>query len=217
MAFFVLDTFYTLWLTLFVQKTKDKRFKKDYSKKDIIDYLKGVYKILKKPPTYRDLNNFPGPSPRTVVRRFGYWSVALKKAGIRPQTHQLMKGEKTFIRMNWRKMTDKEVAEKLGVSETVIKYYRMNYNLWKNRKGTAKATYKKEALRLYGKNCEVCGISITEWHHIVPKSTHSGDWCILCPTCHGVITRKLVKIEKREDLKTKLLPFMKKVYFELKI
>lgn len=119
--------------------------------------------------------------------------------------------------MNWRKMTDKKIANKLGVTETVIKYYRMNYNLWKNRKGTAKSTYRKEALRLYGKQCEVCGIDICEWHHIIPKSTKSDEWCILCPVCHAAITRKLVTVNNREELKTKLLPFMKKAYSKLKI
>lgn len=199
------------------RRTKDKRFKKDYSKRDILDYLKGIQKILGKSPTSRDLNKFPGPAPRTIIRRFGYWSKALKEAGLRPQTHQLQTGERTFIRIHWRQMTDKEIAEKLGVTETVIKYYRMNYNLWKNRKGTAKSTYRKDALRIYGEKCEVCGIGICEWHHIIPKSTRSDDWCILCPSCHAVITRNLVSVNSRKELITKLLPFMKKLYSELKI
>lgn len=200
-----------------MRRTKDKRFKKDYSKKDILDYLKGIYKILGKSPTFRDLNKFPGPSPRTVVRRFRYWSKALKDSGIRPQTHQLMKGERSFIRMNWQKMTDKEISQKLGVTEVVIKYYRMNYNLWKNRKGTAKSTYRRKAINLYGQSCEVCGLKICEWHHIVPKSIKTEDWCILCPLCHEVITRKLVIVKSRKELKTKLLPFIKQVYSDLKI
>lgn len=200
-----------------MQKTKNKRFKKDYSKNDIINYIKGAYRFLGKSPTFRDLNKIPGPSPRTIVRRFGSWSNALKEAGIRPHTHQLMKGEKSFIRFNWRKMTDKEIAQKLGVTETVIKYYRMNYNLWKNRKGTAKSTYRKEALKIYGKKCEICGINICEWHHIIARSTNPQDWCILCPLCHEVITRKLIIIKTRKELKTKLLPFMRRIYSELKI
>lgn len=172
--------------------------------------------MLGRVPTSRDLNNFPGPAPRTIIRRFGYWSIALKKAGMRPQTHQLQTGERSFIRYNWRKMTDKEIANKLGVTETVIKYYRMNYNLWKNHKGTARSTYRKEALKLYGQRCEVCGIGICEWHHIIPKSTNQDEWCILCPLCHSVITRKLVTINNRTELKTKLLPYMKKVHTERK-
>lgn len=197
--------------------TKDKRFKKDYTKKDILDYLKGVYKLIGKSPTYRDLQQIPGPSPRTIIRRFGYWSKALKEAGIRPHTHQLKIGEKSFIRINWRKMTDKEIAEKLGVTEVVIKYYRMNYNMWKNRKGDSEFIYRKDALKIYGERCEVCKIEVCEWHHIIPKSTNSDDWCILCPTCHAVITRKLISINNRGELKTKLVPFMKKVYSELRI
>lgn len=198
-------------------RTKDKRFKKDYTKKDILDYLKGVSKIIGKSPTYRDLQQVPGPAPRTVVRRFGSWSKALREAGMRPQTHQLQTGERSYIRLNWRRMTDKQIAEKLGVTEVVIKYYRMNYNLWKNRKGTTKSTYRKEALRLYGEKCEVCGITICEWHHIVPKSTNQEDWCILCSLCHAAITRKLIVVNNRRELKTKLLPFMKDVYSKLNI
>ncbi len=114
-------------------------------------------------------------------------------------------------------MTDKQIADKLGVTEAVIKYYRMNYNLWKNRKGTAKSTFRKEALRQYGQACEVCGIEISEWHHIIPKSTKTEDWCILCPLCHEVITRKLVTVNSRADLKSKLRPFIKKIYATLKI
>lgn len=198
-------------------RTKDERFKKDYTRNDILNYLKGISKVLGRVPSSRDLNKFPGPAPRTIIRRFGYWSKALKEAGMRPQTHQLQLGERSFIRMNWRKMTDKEIAKKLGVTEVVIKYYRMNYNLWKNRKGTAKSTYRKEALRLYGEKCEVCGIGICEWHHIIPKSTQSDDWCILCPTCHAVITRKIVIVENRKELKTKLYPYMKSVYSNMKL
>lgn len=198
-------------------RTQDRRFKKDYSKKDIIDYLKGVQRVLGKSPSSRDLNKFPGPAPRTIIRRFGYWSKALQNAGMRPQTHQLQKGERSFIRMNWRKMTDKEIAKKLGVTEVVIKYYRMNYNLWKNRKGTAKSTFRKEALRLYGEKCEICGIEICEWHHIIAKSTQPENWCILCSLCHAVITRKLVIVKNRTELETKLLPFMKQVYSKLSI
>jgi len=200
-----------------MQRTKDKRFKKDYSKEDILDYLKGVYKILKKSPTYRDLNNFPGPSPRTIVRRFGFWSTALKQAGIRPHTYQLIKGEPSFIRKNWRNMSDKEIAHKLGVQSYVIRYYRMNFNLWKNRKGTARSTFRKEALRIYGSQCEVCGLGICEWHHIIPKSKDPKHWCILCPLCHEVITRKLVVIKNRKELRTKLLPFIKELYTKLRI
>ncbi|MDO8570469.1 MAG: hypothetical protein Q7R97_02690 [Candidatus Daviesbacteria bacterium] len=192
--------------------TKDKRFKKDYSKRDIIDYLKGIEKILGRVPSSRELKNFPGPAPSTVTRRFRLWSNALKEAGMRPQTHQLLTGERSFIRMNWREMTDKEIANKLGVTEVVIKYYRMNYNLWKNRKGTSKSTYRKRAFKLYGEKCEICGIEICEWHHIKPKSIDPKDWCILCPLCHAVVTKKLIIINNREDLKSKLMPFIKEAY-----
>ena len=195
----------------------NKRFARNYSNQDIFDYLNGIYKHLGKSPTFRDLRNIPGPSARTIIRRFGYWSTALKLAGIRPHTNQLLKGERSFIRDNWRKMTDKQIAEKLNVSIEVIKYYRANYKLWKNRKLTARSTYRKRALNLYGKACEVCGLEICEWHHIVPKSTEPENWCILCSLCHAVITRKLVNVNSREDLTAKLLPYMKTIYSKLNL
>lgn len=195
-----------------MRRFKDQRFRKDYSNEDILNYLKGIYKILKRSPTSRDLNKFPGPAPTTVIRRFGSWSKGLKLAGIRPQTNQLMKGEKSIIRISWRKMTDRQIAKKLGVNFSVVRYYRMNFKLWKNRKGTAKSTFRKRALKLYGDKCEICNISLCEWHHLNPKSTNPYDWCILCPTCHAVITRKLVIVEKRPDLQNKLKPFIQKLY-----
>ena len=197
-------------------KTKDKRFKRDYTNNDIITYLKGVYKIIGKAPTFRDVNKFPGPSPRTIVRRFRYWNDALRKAGIRPLSKQLIRGERTFIRSHWRKMTDIQIAKKLGVNFSVIRYYRMNYNMWKNRKGTARSTFRKRALRLYGDSCECCGLKMCEWHHIVSKSKNPEDWCILCPTCHAVVTRKLVDINSRSDVTTKLIPFVRVLYSNLR-
>lgn len=197
-------------------RTKKGKFKTPYTRKLIIAYLQAVRKLIKRNFTFRDLNKVPGPSPRTIVRHFGTWSNALKSAGIRPKTHQLMKGEKSYIRKNWRKMTDQEIAKQLQISVEVIKYYRMNYNLWKNRKGTSKQKLKADGMRMYGKNCEVCNIPITELHHIKPRSTNVTDWSILCPTCHAVVTRRLITIYTREELQTKLKPFIKRLYRSIK-
>lgn len=192
------------------------QFNTPYTRKTIIAYLQAVSKLIKKSPTFRDINIIPGPSPRTIVRHFGKWAIALKAAGLRPQTNQLMKGERTFIRLNWKKMTDKQISAKIGISDEVVKYYRMQFNLWKNRKGTSKQKHKADGMRLYGKNCEVCNLPVTELHHIVPKSTAIKDWSILCPTCHAVITRKLIVINNRKELKTKLTPFIKNLYKNIK-
>lgn len=198
-------------------RSKIGKFKTPYTKKLIISYLKAVAKLIGKSPTFRDLNTIPGPSSRTVIRYFGKWVNALKKAGLRPQTNQLMKGERSFIRQNWKKMTDEDVAKKIGISESVVKYYRMQFNLWKNRKGTSDQKHKKDGQRVYGKNCEICNISITELHHIKPKSQSIKDWSILCPNCHAVITRRLIEIKNRRELSTKLKPFMKKIYSDLNL
>lgn len=192
------------------------KFKTPYTHKVIISYLKSVSKQIDRSPTFRDVHIIPGPSPRTIVRHFGSWSKALKASGLRPQTNQLMRGEKTFIRQNWRKMTDKELCKRLGLTEDVIKYYRIQFNLWKNRKGTSNQKHKNDGIKTYGKNCEICNLPITELHHIVPKSTNIKDWTILCPTCHAAITRKLVEVKNRKDLKTKLRPYIKNLYKNIK-
>ena len=197
-------------------RRKNGKFKTPYTRQLIVSYLKSVYKIIGKSPTFRDINIIPGPSPRTIVRHFGTWSKALKSAGIRPQTNQLMTGEKSFIRQNWRKMTDKELGTKLGITSDVIKYYRIQYHMWKNRKGTSDQKHKADGMKMYGKNCEICNLPITELHHIRPKSTDINDWSILCPICHAVITRKLIEVRNRKELKTKLTPFIKNLYKNIK-
>jgi len=199
-----------------MNRNKKNQFTRDYTKNDLILYLQGVKKLLGKSPVYRDLKRIPGPSAATIIRRFGSWSKALKTIGMRPHTLQLMKGEKTYVRQHWRNMTDKGIAKALGISFSVVRYYRMNFNLWKNRKGTSKTKYRNNAFKLYGQSCEVCGLKICEWHHIVPKSTDSNNWCILCPICHAVITRKYVVVQSREEIFTHLLPYMQKVYSHLK-
>ncbi|MCX6704118.1 MAG: hypothetical protein NTZ07_01605 [Candidatus Woesebacteria bacterium] len=197
-------------------RTKTGKFKTPYTNKLIISYLKAVSKLIDKSPTFRDVHLIPGPSPRTIVRHFGTWSKALKSAGIRPQTNQLMIGEKSFIRKNWRKMTDKQLGKRLGISPEVVKYYRIQYNLWKNRKGTSNQKHKADGMRMYGKNCEICNLPITELHHIKPNSTSIRDWSILCPNCHAVITRHLIEVKNRKELKTKLTPFIRNIYKNIK-
>lgn len=197
-------------------KNKKGQFTTPYTRKAILSYLQAISKLIKSSPTYRDLRNIPGPSASTIIRHFGKWAIALKAAGIRPKTNQLMKGERTYIRLNWKKMTDKQISETLGISEIAVKYYRMQFSLWKNKKGTSKQKHKADGMRLYGKNCEVCNIPLTELHHIIPKSPNIKDWSILCPTCHAVITRKIVVINSRKELKTKLTPFIKNLYKNVK-
>lgn len=197
-------------------RTKFGKYKSPYTRQLIISYLKTVSTHIGKTPTYRDLKTIPGPSARTIIRHFGFWTKALKATGLRPHTNQLMRGEKTYIRQNWRKMTDKRMAQELGLSLEIIKYYRKQYDLWKNRKGTSKQKHKADGMRLYGKSCEICNIPITELHHIKRHSTKPKDWAILCPTCHAVITRKLVVIKNRRDLRTKLKPYIDKLYLSIK-
>jgi hypothetical protein len=179
-----------------------------------------VLEILKSRAQKIIFNRAPLFSPRPHPRRCGariyfenmFEFFGTASAGLRPRTNQLLRGERTFIRQNWKNMTDKEISKSLNLSSEAVKYYRMQFDLWKNRKGTSKQKHKSDGMKVYGKNCEVCNLPVTELHHIIPKSTQISDWAILCPTCHAVITRKLVCIENREDIETKLKPFMIEFY-----
>ena len=195
------------------------KFKQIYSKKQILVYLKRIASFINKSPTYRDLNKIPGPTASTVIRFFGSWSKALKSAGLRPHTHQLIRGEKTYIRENWRGFTDEQISKKLKVPIHTIRYYRLSSKLWKNTRNNklVKATQKKLAMKKYGDNCEVCNMSIVELHHIISKSKNENHWSILCPLCHEIISRKIILIKNREDLFTKLKPFVKKLYSNLRL
>ncbi len=194
-------------------RTRTGRFEKQYTKKDITSYLQGIKKNLGRAPVYRDVKLFPGPSSTTIIRQFGSWSRALKIVGIRPHTHQLFRKEKGIIRKMWHRMTDKRIAKKLGIPIHVVRYHRLSSKLWKNsRKGNTRASQKQKAMKLYGKNCEICNIPIVEINHIISRKNDPSNWTILCPLCHAVLTRKLVTIQNRTELITKLLPYMQKIH-----
>lgn len=195
------------------------KFKKVYTRKEILSYLKSVARIIGRSPTYRDLHKIPGPRASTAIRYFGSWSRAIKLAGLRPLAKQLIKGEKSFVRSNWRHLTDREIAKKLKLPVHIIRYYRLSSKLWKNTRNNrlTKGTQKKLAIKLYGNACEICNLSIVELHHIVPASKIPEHWSVLCPLCHSLISRKVVEVKSREDLLLKLKPIVKKIYSSLKI
>jgi len=198
---------------------KQGRFKQVYSKDEILIYLKKVAIFIKKSPTYRDLHTIPGPTASTVIRFFGSWTKAIKSAGLRPHTYQLIKGERTFIRKNWKTFTDKQVSEKLGIPIHTIRYYRLSSKLWKNTRNNklVKATQKRLAIMKYGDSCEICNMPFVELHHIVSKSKDENNWSILCPLCHEIISRKKVIVKNRKELFSKLKPFVKRLYSNLKL
>ena len=194
-------------------RTKIGRFRKQYTRKNIIAYLQGIHKTLGRAPVYRDVRKFPGPSPTTVIRQLKSWTRALQIAGVRPHTKQLFRAEKGLVRKMWRKMTDRQIARRLGVPIYVVRYHRLKSKLWKySRKGGTQLSQKIKAMKLYGKNCEVCSIPIVDLNHIISRKNDPKNWTVLCPLCHSVLTRKLVVIKSRKELKTKLLPFMKKLH-----
>ncbi len=119
-----------------------------------------------------------------------------------------------FIRENWKKMLDKEIAKKLkkmGFKEAnqwTIRYRRRKLGIKKYLYGEIKkhrAWIRAEAIKKYGNKCEFCEYGLClDTHHIIPKNKgglHEIDnLIVLCPNCHALITRKHFTLEDRKNI-----------------
>ena len=90
-------------------------------------------------------------------------------------------------------------------SEWNVKYRRRKLGLLKYTGKSHNAYAKKEALRVYGKKCEICHYDlVVDVHHIKGKNTiesnQINNLVILCPNCHALITRKIILLKTRDDL-----------------
>jgi 5-methylcytosine-specific restriction endonuclease McrA len=68
-----------------------------------------------------------------------------------------------------------------------------------------KAWIRAQAIKKYGKQCELCGYSASfDAHHIVPKYAGGKheieNLMIVCPNCHALITRLIIKLKNRKDI-----------------
>lgn len=71
---------------------------KQYTAKEIIEYLQRRAKLLRRTPTVRDINlNKDGPSKSVIVKIFGSYEKALDQAGLPP------------LRRPWREWEDDEL------------------------------------------------------------------------------------------------------------
>lgn len=119
-----------------------------------------------------------------------------------------------FIREHAPKMLDRQLAERLheqgfaGATVWTVKYRRRKLGIRKYESGEKrkhKAWIRRQALRKYGKHCELCGYHLcVETHHIVPKyrgGPHEVDnLMIVCSNCHTLLTRGYVKLSRRSGI-----------------
>jgi len=146
------------------------------------------------------------------IRRHGY--PELKKDAYRSLEklpHQIIDN---FIKNNWRKIMDKEIAKELrkkgfkGATQWTVKYRRRKLGFKKYLSGDVlkhKAWVRTQAIRKYGNKCELCGYRLSlDVHHIMPKKEGGqheiNNLMVLCPNCHAFITRKIFTFKARKDI-----------------
>lgn len=134
-----------------------------------------------------------------------------------------------FVRENWKKMLDKEIAKELrkigfkGANQWTVRYRRRKLGIKKYLYGEVKkykAWIRAQALKKYGDKCELCGYGFSlDTHHIIPKNKgglHEIDnLMVLCPNCHALITRKHFILKSRRNIpriRKKVIELLKSFY-----
>ncbi len=161
------------------------------------------------------------------IKRHGYPELKSERGehGLEKLPHSV----DMFILENCKNMVDKEILEELkkkGFTQITvdnIKYRRRKLGIKKYLYGEVrkhKAWIRDQAIKKYGKSCELCGYNIAiDTHHIVPKyqgGPHEiENLTVVCPNCHALITRGKITLSKREDIlevRKEVLTNLKKFY-----
>lgn len=146
------------------------------------------------------------------LRRHGY--LELKKDAYRSLEKLPHEFIDDFILKNSQKMIDTEIVEilkKRGYKEATwwaVRYRRRKLGIKKYLYGEVrkhKAWIRTQAIKQYGKKCELCNYNMTiDTHHIIPKykgGPHEIDnLMVICPNCHALITRGALVLKKRADI-----------------
>ena len=146
------------------------------------------------------------------LQRNGHFG--LKKNAYRILEKMPHKFVDAFIRRHCDKMIDKNMAEKLisygivGVNTWNVRYRRRKLGVKKYLSGEIqkhRAWVRLQAIKKYGRNCELCGYTMTiDTHHIIPR--HAGgphavsNLMVVCPNCHALITRKILIVNSRKSI-----------------
>lgn len=161
------------------------------------------------------------------VRRHGY--PELKKDAYQSLEKLPHKIVDDFIRKNYQKMIDEDIAQKLrkmgfkGTTQWNVKYRRRKLGVKKYLSGDIlkhKAWIRSRAIKKYGNKCELCGYGLSlDTHHITPKKLGGPheveNLTVLCPNCHALLTRNIFTLKSRKDLskiRIKVIKLLKSFY-----
>ena len=162
------------------------------------------------------------------IARHGYPELKKERGehGLEKLPHKIIDD---FIRKNGEEMIDKEIVLKLKsmgytyANRWNIGYRRRKLGGRKYLRGEIKkhkAWVRSQAIKKYGKLCELCGYNMTiDTHHIIPKyqgGPHDiENLMVICPNCHGLITRGFLTLKNRSDIpkiRRKVLRSLKRFY-----
>lgn len=92
-----------------------------------------------------------------------------------------------------------------NINKYHIRYRRRKLGYKKYDGKNSKERAKKLAIKEYGNKCEICEYDATVDLHHIHERRNGGDHAIsnlmiICPNCHALITRKLVKINSRNEI-----------------
>lgn len=164
------------------------------------------------------------------IRRHGY--PELKRDAYQSLEKLPHKIVDNFILKNCEEMIDREIVIKLkkmgykNIDKWNVGYRRRKLGGRKYLRGEIqkhKAWVRLQAIKKYGKLCELCGYNMAiDTHHILPK--HQGgpheieNLMVVCPNCHGLITRGYLVLKNRAEIPTirkKILKSIKSFYTTL--
>lgn len=161
------------------------------------------------------------------IRRHGY--PELKKDAYQSLEKLPHKVVDKLILKYCKEMIDEEIVMKLkekGIKDATlwnVGYRRRKLGGRKYLRGEIqkhKAWVRAQAIKKYGKECELCGYNMTiDTHHVTPKyqgGQHEIDnLMVVCPNCHGLITRGYLVLDSRRDIpkvRRKILKKLKSFY-----
>lgn len=162
------------------------------------------------------------------IKRHGYPELKREKGehALEKLPHEIVDD---YIQKNCKEMGDNEIAKnlkKMGfkvAQKWNVGYRRRKLGERKYLRGEIqkhRAWVRSQAIKKYGKKCELCGYTMAiDTHHIIPR--HKGgpheidNLMVVCPNCHALITRKYITLGSRVDIpktKKKVLKTIKRFY-----
>jgi predicted restriction endonuclease len=148
---------------------------------------------------------------RARIQRHGYPELKTDSHGLEKLPHHIVDN---FIRKNCTKMIDKEILKalrKMGFKKATwwnVRYRRRRLGIKKYLSGEIlkhRVWIRNQAIKKYGKSCELCGYKLTiDTHHIIPKKENGkhevDNLIVLCPNCHALITREILVLKNRKSI-----------------